>query len=162
MREETAEYRKIECTMCGWETMLDLDGVYDWLVSQGILKPNHAIDDELVYELFHSMTDRFLCPDCASPKLKFSVVRDDFSDLEERRCRGCRNVIPRERIAILPDVQYCVSCAAKLEKGEPLPILAEYCPICGKMMELIEVHEGRRVEWKWVCTSVPSCRYRKS
>jgi len=161
MHMESAEYRKIECTQCGWETLLDLNGIYDWLVKFGIIKPNHAIDDELVYELFHSLTDRYECPDCAGTKLKISVVVDDFSDVEERRCRGCRAVIPRERLAYVPDAQYCVNCQEKLENGEQLPLNVEYCPTCGRMMDLVEVHEGRHVDFKWVCPSNPPCRYRK-
>lgn len=160
MNKENAEYRKIECVMCGWDVLLDFDGVCDWLVRFGILKPNHDIDEEMAYELFHSMTDRFLCPDCASPKLEFSVVTDDFSDVEERPCRGCEAVIPRERLEVIPDAKYCVFCQEKLERGEPLPIQAEYCPICGRKMELVPV-SGACGDFKWVCVSNPPCRYRK-
>lgn len=161
MYEESAEYRKIECPKCGWKTLLDHDGVYEWMVAHRIFRRNHAVEDEILYELFHCMTSRYSCPECGAKDLRFSVVKDDFSDLDARRCRGCRNVIPRERLEFHPDTQYCISCARKLENGEPLPIQAEYCPVCGKMMELVQVKEGRNVSFKWVCTTVPSCRYRK-
>ena len=161
MHEENAEYRKIECTMCGWETLLDFSGVFEWLVKFGILKPNHDIGDDLVYELFHGMAERYQCPDCASPKLELSVVLDDFSDVEAQRCRGCEMVIPRERLEGVPGTKYCVFCQEKLDKGQPLPIQAEYCPVCGKKMELIRDHESRHGDFKWVCLSDPPCRYRK-
>ena len=161
MHTESAEYRKIECTQCGWETLLDLNGIFDWLVKYRVFKPTHKIDDELVYELFHSLTDRYVCPDCGGKRLKISVVTDDFSDQDERRCLGCRKVIPRERLECVPDAKYCVSCQEKLENGEPLPLNVEYCPICGRRMDLVEVRDGRHVDFKLVCPSNPPCRYRK-
>lgn len=161
MNEESAEYRKIECRNCGWETLLDLNGLEEWLIKNGIIKPNHSVDDELLYELFHTSLGRCFCPECGTANLEVSIVTDDFSDMEPRRCRGCRNIIPPERVMFFPDVQYCASCAEKIENGEPLPIQAEYCPVCGKMMDLVEVHEGGKSYWKWICTAVPSCRYKK-
>ncbi|MBP3695884.1 MAG: TraR/DksA C4-type zinc finger protein [Thermoguttaceae bacterium] len=162
MNEESAQYRKIECPQCGWKTLLDFQGVFDWLVKYRILKRNRGADDEIVYELFHAMTERYSCPECGAKNLRYRVMRDDFSDTETRRCLGCRTVIPPERTVYFPDVKYCAACAQKLERGEALPVRAEYCPVCGKMMSLVEVREGRRTVWQWVCTTVPSCRYLES
>lgn len=161
MYQDSAEYRKIVCKDCGFETFLDENGLCDWLVRHGILKPNHQADDELVYELFHASLSRFSCPECGSSRLNVSVVTDDFSDLEPRRCKGCRRVIPAERVEIFPDAEYCAVCMEKIENDEPLPIQAEYCPICGKMMEPTEVCEGGKTYIQWVCRTIPSCRYRK-
>lgn len=161
MHRNNAEYQKIECSECGWKTLLDFNGIFDWLVKYRILKRNSTLDDPLVYELFHSMSSRYKCPTCGGTKLRYSVEMDDFSDIDDRRCRGCGKVIPRERISRMPETVYCVPCAEKIERGEPLEIEAEYCPICGKMMDLVEFQDGKYKAYHWVCPSVPPCRFRK-
>ncbi|MDO4570703.1 MAG: TraR/DksA C4-type zinc finger protein [Planctomycetia bacterium] len=161
MNEETAEYRKIECVDCGWSDMLDTEGVRQWLVRERKIAAHRDVDDDVVYELFHALFSTFRCPDCFSTRLTLEIVEDDFRDLDARRCRGCRNVIPARRLEIVPGAQYCVSCEEKRERGEALPIRAEYCPVCGSMMTLEKTLVGTKTYYEWRCPKIPPCRYKK-
>lgn len=152
---DSNEFRKIVCQKCGWSTLLNSDGIRQWLVRHGKFGPNHDAEDEILYELFYANVGQYHCPDCYSTRLEISTVIDDFSDMEQRRCRGCANVIPRERLEILPETLYCAQCAEKRERGEALDLNVEYCPVCGSVMELVPV--GNSFEWR--CTRVPSCRF---
>lgn len=35
-----------------------------------------------------------------------------------RTCTNCHRIIPEERLAVLPNTEYCVECAAKFVKSK--------------------------------------------
>lgn len=160
-RNSQNEFRRLFCAACGWSDDLDTEKIYRWLERIGKIRPGKEIEDEILYELFHGLAPGFLCVKCGASGLSLEVKRDDFSDFDARRCRGCAGIIPPMRLEYFPDAVFCAKCAEKREKGEKLPIDAEFCPRCGEMMELVPVRrENGKTEFVWRCVSVPSCRLR--
>ncbi|MDO4551688.1 MAG: TraR/DksA C4-type zinc finger protein [Planctomycetia bacterium] len=155
------EFRCLSCPDCGWHDELDTEKIYRWLVRIQKIREGREVEDEILYELFHGLSSQFVCPKCGQGGLRLEVKIDDFSDLDVRRCRGCAQEIPSARLQFFPETVYCTSCAEKLENGEPLPINAEFCPICGGMMELVpQRNQNGKLEFIWCCTKIPSCKWR--
>ena len=159
MPSSREEYRRLTCPGCGWTDDLDTEKMYRWMVRHQKIRLGKDMEDEILYELFHGMLATFSCPECGVGGLTLKVVVDDFSDVDQRRCRGCAGIIPPMRIQYFPDTFYCAKCAEKVENGEDLPINAEFCPRCGGMMELVPVRRASgKTEFVWRCNRVPPCR----
>jgi len=115
---------------CGYSQMLArLQGV-------GVMRRSKDPEPELVRELFESTATRFTCPECKHVGLSVGEAKDD--DWDDRgagvACRGCRQVIPRERLEIFPGTKLCAACQQKDDLGvndEP-----EFCPRCGDIMSV--------------------------
>jgi hypothetical protein len=155
----------LECHHCGWRTVCGSEEVARRLRKIGLLRRSPNPPDDLVSELMRVNSRRLTCDQCQ--RVGLGVVGADdtgpagFSlgdDWQQARiCEICRQPIPEERLAVLPNATRCVACQDAADRGKE-PAAPEYCPKCGALLELRVSYRGGIAHYRQFCTGLPPCR----
>jgi len=111
---------------------------------------------DLLAELFRASAGKFACPECSAVGLAVRAVDDDGDDEAwgmARKCDGCGQPIPKERVEALPNVRLCVACQSGDDRGET-PGEREFCPRCGSVMVVRQSRGAGLARYALVC---PAC-----
>ena len=107
------------------------------LRSVGVFKRQKEPDLQLVRELYAQQIPLIPCSVCGQASCD-PQSPDELDDEEwggDRKCEGCRQAIPAERLEVFPDTRLCMQCQQSADRGEDTEEI-EYCPRCGGIMEL--------------------------
>jgi hypothetical protein len=144
---------RIECSTCQATRGGELADV---LRAAGHLRRKTDPEPEIMWEIINSAISSWVCTSCDAKTLV--AKPDNWEDegdgwLEARCCRGCRQVIPPERLEIFPDEMYCAPCRTKQENNPNGP--DSYCPHCGSITEIRIRNRGGMTRYVEYC---PACR----
>jgi len=150
-----SEWIRLTCPHCRASLMHGLPEMLQRLQSLGMLRREKQPEPGLVMELFRSSVSRMPCGECGRTGLMFASDEDEDEVWGGgRRCEACDQLIPRERVQLLPSVKLCVACQGKQESGAAIGP-AEYCPRCGSVMQLKLRSGGGLTGYRQYC---PECR----
>lgn len=117
---------------------------------QALGKLRRAVDPEeaLVVELFSTSAEVMRCASCGHVGLHVgeAVAHDDWDDV--RKCEGCGQTIPAERLEVFPDARRCVACESR---GVTSADEREFCPACGGLMVMRQSAAGGITRYVMVC-----------
>lgn len=150
---------QLECPACRWWTLAGEVELARRLRTLGLLRRSPDPPEELVRELLTSHGPRLRCDRCGAEGLAIRPGdREDRGDWHTAVvCEICREPIPPERLAIVPDARRCVGCQSAADRGASF-VEPEYCPRCGSLVELRVSHAGGVARYKLFCTGSPPCR----
>lgn len=130
-----SEWIQLTCPHCRASVMHGAPEMLQRVQSLGMLRREQQPAPDLVAELFRASVSRMPCGECGRTGLTLSPVPDDEAWGGERRCEACSQLIPPERVQLLPGVKLCVACQGKRESGAAIGP-AEYCPKCGSVLQV--------------------------
>ena len=130
------------CKSCDKVERCNTLRILERLREQHMLRRNVAPDEDLIRALLAQAVDSMACVSCG----QFGLSLSDSDPMDEldwgnekkpsKKCEGCRQPIPAERLEIFPDTVLCMECQSGIERGEPLGDEVEYCERCGDIMVL--------------------------
>lgn len=146
----------LACQHCDWHTMCGPPQMLHWLKTAEMVRRDAAPDVELLPELLRAAAGRMKCPKCGQTGLAAEANRDNTDDEDwgmARKCAGCEEPIPAERLEVFPNAELCVECQARSDRGETSGAV-DYCPHCGSVMTM---RQDRRGVTRYVM-ACPQCR----
>ncbi len=151
-------YLDLRCPVCLWRETCGPGEMLAWLRNVGKARPNKGMDLEILYEVFRSAAEAFVCPKCGRRGLNLFNAVEAAHWPEVPSCRKCGQPIGRERLAAVPNTRVCAACQRDMERGAAKPD-REFCPRCGAPMEVRAVQEGRRTRYVLSCSARPPCPF---
>ena len=138
--------------------MFDPAGAASWLLSAGRLRSHSAATREELRELAVALAPQIACTSCGQMRLTAAIVEDDPAAWPEaRRCEECGELIPPERMEVVPDARLCTKCQSRDERGVSAGAI-EYCPHCGSPMALRPSRGAGIHRYVMQCSGNPPCR----
>ncbi|MBI84710.1 MAG: hypothetical protein CMJ81_16070 [Planctomycetaceae bacterium] len=129
---------ELNCPSCRHTEILAIGGVVRRLTSLGMLRRNHDVEWDVLWELLKSSLGNLKCTACNHSGLTLSVgdKLDDEAWGAPRHCDGCDRPIDPERLNVLPDVRLCSTCQQRNEQGDTPQEEPEFCQRCGALLLL--------------------------
>jgi hypothetical protein len=155
----------LACAKCGWRTTCGEDELARRLRALGLLRRSPHPPTELVSELLRVNIHRLPCDACHNTALYSPAVSaglsaepDDDGDWQQARiCEVCREPISPDRLEVFPTARRCAKCQDLADRGTE-PVVIEFCPKCGAVLEM-RVSRGCGItRYKQFCTGNPPCR----
>lgn len=150
------QYIQLACPGCGWGEQCSPVTAGAWLERAGRPRKAGLPETPILHELLRAAAARLACPDCGQVGLQCARVEDDGDWPGERACEACGKAIPAERVAAIPKVRHCASCAGALERGAS-PGQQDYCPRCGSIMELRPSRGAGITRYELRCSAGARC-----
>jgi RNA polymerase-binding transcription factor DksA len=141
----------LTCGKCGTQSRLTDQQMVEELQSRGMLRRDAKPSTDLVRELFNSLTDQRVCPDCNCEGMQ---VGDDWEDewTDGVLCAACQTRIPPERLEVFPHAKFCPACQAQRDAGEEPGAELEYCERCGGILKLANRGGTGLAGYRMVCS----------
>jgi hypothetical protein len=150
-------FLQLRCSACSWSEDCGQEAVARWLWAAGRLRRDQQPELEIMHEILKGICGELNCPECGRRGLRAAACADDGQWNTARRCAGCGQPIPAERVAALPDATLCASCQQGEESGRAAGEV-EYCPRCGAVMELRLSRKAGLSRYVMQCSGNPPCR----
>ncbi len=146
---------EIRCSHCRAVEIWGLERALRELVRAGRYRARADFDPDMIRELFLIHADKIECPACGGKGVSARIApKESWSWADETCCERCGKIIPPERMAVMPNAKFCVTCQSALERGETGDAV-EYCPRCGEAMTLRPIPTGGITRYEMTC---PHCR----
>ncbi len=127
----------LRCAHCNEKSITDRADLSRRLRDIGLLKRETDPAWPFLVALLEEAAAKLVCDDCGRPGQIASVLDIDGDDWGEgRKCAGCSQPIPPERLELFPEAKFCATCQARDERGEAPGEEIEYCPHCGDIMQV--------------------------
>lgn len=144
----------LRCPHCQETKRVDRLELAAELRALGMLKRDDTRDAAMLLQL--AKAGKLLCGACGSGGLNIEVAEEaDEWDAPTKSCAACGTMIPRERIAIYPDMDLCAACQSKAERGQTPDVHDDYCPRCGTRMIVRQRRGSGLAGYEQIC---PACR----
>ncbi|MBA61058.1 MAG: hypothetical protein CMJ76_01720 [Planctomycetaceae bacterium] len=127
-------YYQITCHNCQLQRLLSVVEMHQQLNALGMLVRQPDPEIELICELYRTTPETVACDGCGRTDVSITKKRDEFADLEPRRCENCNTVINPERLDVFPEVQTCRPCADNTTSADNQ---IDYCKVCGDLTSVI-------------------------
>lgn len=129
---------ELNCPSCQHTEILATGGIVQRLSSHGMLRRNHDVEWEVLWELLRSSLDNLKCTACGHTGLTLSLSNelDDDEWGSPRQCDSCGQVIDPERLEIFPDMRLCLPCQQSNERGDVPEEDPQFCRRCGALLIL--------------------------
>lgn len=147
----------LRCAHCNEKSVSDRGDLSRRLRDMGMLKRETDPDWSLLVALLDEAAGQMVCEICGRPGQIPSVLNlDEEQDWGAgRKCAGCRQQIPPERIEVFPNTEFCAICQARDERGESPGVDVEYCPRCGEIMQVSRARGSGVARYELRC---PACK----
>jgi len=154
----TAPPLLLRCPECSHERVLGFSEKVSLLRGQGQLRREKEPTAELIDALFAGLLPRLPCRHCGATGLQPGTLEAEEDEAfwgAARRCEGCQQPIPPERLEVFPDTPFCTACQARGGTSAAADE-RDFCPRCGTPMTMALRRSGR-TGFQSRC---PSCGHR--
>ena len=126
----------LRCPHCNYRSVCDRLRVGERLREIGMLKRDASPNWTFLVALLESAAESMTCSECQRSGLLVTKLEaaDDQAWGLSRKCLGCNQPIPPERLEVFPDTEFCPTCQASEERGEAPGTDVEYCSQCGDIL----------------------------
>ena len=152
-----SRYLELRCRKCLWSQACGPAEMVKWLLAAGKIRPDRAMEPEILYEVFRAAADQFQCPKCAGLGMTVGSSTDDRTEWPgAAACVKCGRPIGKERLEAIPGTTSCAACQTDQEHGKKRSD-KDHCPRCGAPLEVRVVARGNQTRYVMTCSANPPC-----